>query len=112
MTATQQATTQEEAATGDAAVAVDSPCRCWPDPELLGSFVRRARDGEHGVPVVGDGSADTMIGCAHGTWRLGDLPGDVKPACTEETKAGEPCKGTPGPDGLCAAHKKAADSEA
>jgi hypothetical protein len=30
--------------------------------------------------------------------------------CTELTKAGEPCKGTPGDDGLCAAHKKAADS--
>jgi hypothetical protein len=26
-------------------------------------------------------------------------------ACTELTKAGEPCKGTPGDDGLCAAHK-------
>lgn len=31
-------------------------------------------------------------------------------ACTETTKAGEPCKGTPGDDGLCAAHKKTADS--
>jgi hypothetical protein len=29
-------------------------------------------------------------------------------ACTELTKAREPCKGTPGDDGLCAAHKKAA----
>lgn len=36
---------------------------------------------------------------------------DAEPrACTELTKAGEPCKGTPGDDGLCAAHKKAADS--
>lgn len=25
--------------------------------------------------------------------------------CTELTKAGQPCKGTPGDDGLCAAHK-------
>lgn len=31
-------------------------------------------------------------------------------ACTETTKAGEPCKGTPGDDGLCAAHKKTADT--
>ncbi len=27
--------------------------------------------------------------------------------CTELTKAGEPCKGRPGPDGRCAAHKEA-----
>jgi uncharacterized protein DUF5763 len=25
--------------------------------------------------------------------------------CTATTKAGEPCKGRPGDDGLCAAHK-------
>jgi hypothetical protein len=30
-------------------------------------------------------------------------------ACTELTKAGEPCKGTPGDDGLCAAHKPKED---
>jgi hypothetical protein len=28
-------------------------------------------------------------------------------ACTELTKAGEPCKGRPGDDGRCAAHKEA-----
>ena len=32
------------------------------------------------------------------------------PACSETTKAGEPCKGTPGEDGLCAAHKGTAGS--
>ena len=30
-------------------------------------------------------------------------------ACTATTKAGEPCKGTPGDDGLCAAHKDSTD---
>ena len=29
----------------------------------------------------------------------------------ELTKAGEPCKGTPGPDGLCAAHKPRGDGD-
>lgn len=29
------------------------------------------------------------------------------PKCRETTKAGEPCKGRPGDDGLCAAHKEA-----
>ena len=27
-------------------------------------------------------------------------------ACSATTKAGEPCKGRPGDDGLCAAHKE------
>jgi hypothetical protein len=96
-----------------AVAAPDAPdqCVCWPEPERLGEFLKRARAGEHGVPVVGDGSPDTQIGCAHGRWRLGDLIGDVKPTCTEATKAGDPCKGTPGPDGLCAAHKAAAAKE-
>lgn len=31
-------------------------------------------------------------------------------ACTELTKAGEPCKGRPGDDGLCAAHKDAGET--
>lgn len=36
---------------------------------------------------------------------------DVPPAaCSELTKAGEPCKGRPGDDGLCAAHKGASDA--
>jgi hypothetical protein len=29
--------------------------------------------------------------------------------CTETTKAGNPCQGTPGDDGLCAAHKPKGD---
>lgn len=33
---------------------------------------------------------------------------DAERACSEPTKAGTPCKGRPGDDGLCAAHKKAA----
>lgn len=40
-------------------------------------------------------------------------PAEPEPrACTELTKAGEPCKGTPGDDGLCAAHKPRADDAA
>lgn len=36
------------------------------------------------------------------------LPPVIEPdrSCTETTKAGEPCKGTPGDDGRCAAHKE------
>lgn len=43
----------------------------------------------------------------------GGIPDEPAPrACTELTKAGEPCKGTPGPDGLCAAHKPKGDADA
>jgi hypothetical protein len=44
----------------------------------------------------------------------GAVPDEPEPeprACTELTKAGEPCKGTPGDDGLCAAHKKTAEAD-
>jgi hypothetical protein len=30
---------------------------------------------------------------------------DPERSCTELTRAGEPCKGRPGPDNRCAAHK-------
>jgi hypothetical protein len=30
---------------------------------------------------------------------------DPERACTEKTRAGQPCKGRPGDDGKCAAHK-------
>jgi hypothetical protein len=33
-------------------------------------------------------------------------PEPEPPRCTETTKAGDPCQGRPGDDGLCAAHKK------
>jgi len=33
-------------------------------------------------------------------------------ACRELRKDGEPCQGTPGDDGLCAAHKPKGDSDA
>lgn len=63
-------------------------------------------------PFVGTGDPDTVLSCAHGSWRLGDVTDPPAPACTELTKAGEPCKGTPGPDGLCAAHKPKGDDGA
>jgi hypothetical protein len=85
-----------------------SDCGCFPGAAGLAAFAARARSGEPRVPFAGDGSPDTVIGCEHGSWRLGDV---TAPACTELTKAGEPCKGTPGPDGLCAAHKPAAATE-
>ena len=31
--------------------------------------------------------------------------------CTATTKAGNPCQGTPGDDGLCAAHKPKGDAD-
>jgi hypothetical protein len=38
---------------------------------------------------------------------------EVPPAaCTELTAAGEPCKGRPGADGLCAAHKRKGEDDA
>lgn len=37
-------------------------------------------------------------------------PDAAERSCSETTKAGTPCKGRAGDDGLCAAHKKAAAS--
>jgi hypothetical protein len=86
-----------------------SDCGCLPDAKVLKTLAARARNGGGAaLPYVGDGSPGTAVGCAHGSWRLGDLtdPAPETPtACTEQTKAGNPCQGTPGPDGLCAAHK-------
>ncbi len=42
-----------------------------------------------------------------------DAPVPEQPrACTELTKAGNPCQGTPGDDGLCAAHKPKGEADA
>ena len=78
---------------------------CFPPLEDVSALAVRARSGERAVPVVGDGSADTQIGCAHGSWRLGDVLTDLVRACTGTTKAGDPCQGRAGEDGRCAAHK-------
>jgi hypothetical protein len=83
---------------------------CFPLLEELVQLALRARSGEHAVPVVGDGSPDTQVGCAHGSWRLGDVLTELEGiarACTETTKDGAPCKGRAGDDGRCAAHKDA-----
>ncbi len=65
-------------------------CGCFPavdGPDGLSVLAARAREGERAVPYVGDGSADTVISCAHGSWRLGDVLNPPKicadPACEE-----------------------------
>lgn len=63
-------------------------------------------------PFVGTGDPDTVLACADGQWRLGDVITEPKAACQELTKAGEPCKGAPGADGYCAAHKPKEDASA
>jgi hypothetical protein len=87
---------------------VSDLCECFPPAAELAALAERARRGETRASCAGDGSPDTVLACAHGQWRLGDVAAPPAAACTELTKAGEPCKGTPGPDGLCAAHKSAA----
>jgi hypothetical protein len=86
-----------------------SDCGCLPEAEELARLAKAARDGHRNIPYVGDGTPDTVIGCAHGDpVRLGDLAADEDAparACGGTTAAGEPCKGRPGPDGFCAAHK-------
>lgn len=49
------------------------PGCCFPHPGELAGLAERALTGERAVPYVGDGSADTVISCGHGTWRLGDI---------------------------------------
>lgn len=76
----------------------------FPEPSELARLAENAQANRR-EPFVGTGDPDTVLQCAHGEWRLGDVTAPAPDGCTELTKAGEPCKGTPGPDGLCAAHK-------
>lgn len=88
---------------------MDDHCgTCFPASGELARLAENAQAGRR-EPFVGTGDPDTVLACEHGEWRLGDVITGPKPACTELTKAGEPCKGTPGPDGLCAAHKQRGD---
>jgi hypothetical protein len=87
------------------------PCGiCFPAPPQLAALAENARAGHPG-PFVGTGDPDMQLACAHGAWRLGDVIAEPAAACSETTKAGEPCKGTPGADGLCAAHKPKGDGD-
>ncbi len=45
---------------------------CFPDLETLAGLASAAQAG-HRVPYVGDGSADTVVACQHGSVRLGDV---------------------------------------
>ena len=85
----------------------DFCAECFPAPDVIAALAANAQATRAVLPHVGDGSPDTVLACAHGSWRLGDVTNPAPAACSETTKAGEPCKGTPGPDGLCAAHKTA-----
>ena len=76
-------------------------CGCFPGGEDLAAFAERALTGERAVPYVGDGSADTVISCDHGTWRLGDVL-TYETGQADEGGDGEPptckepgCKKTP-----------------
>jgi hypothetical protein len=85
-------------------------CGCFPEPAELARLAENAQAGRREA-FVGTGHPDMQLTCEHGSWRLGDVLAsvsdeDTPAACTETTKAGEPCKGTPGDDGRCAAHKE------
>ncbi len=86
-------------------------CDCFPAPAELARLQDCAQAGR-AEAFVGTGHPDTVLQCAHGEWRLGDVTAPPARACTEVTKAGEPCKGTPGDDGLCAAHKARGEADA
>lgn len=84
---------------------------CFPVAPELARLAENAQAGRR-EPFVGTGDPDTVLACAHGEWRLGDVTAEPKPSCQAVTKAGDPCKGTPGEDGLCAAHKPKGDADA
>lgn len=89
----------------------------FPAPAEIARLAENARTGRYEA-FVGRGLPDGVLACVHGSWRLGDVldvaaaqaAAEDAPKCTELTKAGEPCKGKPGEDGLCAAHKGAGDA--
>jgi hypothetical protein len=88
-----------------------SDCGCIPDAAELARLTENVQAGRYEA-FVGTGDPDTVLSCPHGSWRLGDVLAAPPKACTELTKAGTPCKGTPGDDGLCAAHKPKGDADA
>jgi len=77
---------------------------CFPESAELARLAENAQAGRTEA-FVGSGDPDTVLHCPHGEWRLGDAIAPPPRVCAETTRAGEPCKGTPGDDGLCAAHK-------
>lgn len=92
-------------------MSVSELCACFPAPAEIGRLAENAQAGRHEA-FVGNGHPETVLACAHGEQLLGDVlngltaeEGDA-PACSKLTAAGEPCKGRPGDDGLCAAHKE------
>ena len=87
-----------------------SDCGCFPDAAELARLAENAQAGRTEA-FVGTGHPDTVLSCAHGEQRLGDAMVPPARTCSETTKAGEPCKGTPGDDGLCAAHKPRGDAD-
>lgn len=84
---------------------------CFPEASELARLAENAQAGRFEA-FVGGGDPDTVLHCPHGSWRLGDAIAPPPRACSETTKAGDPCKGTPGEDGLCAAHKPRGDDGA
>ena len=77
----------------------------FPEPAELARLAENAQAGRREA-FVGTGDPDTMLMCADGQWRLGDVIAESPAACQATTKAGNPCQGKPGPDGYCAAHKQ------
>jgi hypothetical protein len=89
----------------------DGPCAegCFPPAAELARIAENAQVGRTEA-FVGHGDPEQALTCVHGTWRLGDvleaLAAESGGGCSGTTKAGEPCQGRGGDDGLCAAHKE------
>ena len=85
----------------------DGPCPdgCFPPAAELARIAENAQVGRREA-FVGTGDPDTILACVHGSYRLGDVLDAAQRGCSGTTKAGEPCQGRGGEDGLCAAHKE------
>lgn len=85
---------------------------CFPAAAEVARLAENAQAGRREA-FVGTGDPDTVLACPHAEVRLGDVLDQVAaeqaaadaPTCTATTAKGDPCKGRPGDDGLCAAHK-------
>jgi hypothetical protein len=89
-----------------------------PPPAELARLTENVQAGRREA-FVGTGNPDTVLACADGEWRLGDVLDGLEAAqaaaaavCGAETKAGTPCQRAPVPgEDHCSKHQDNGESQ-